>query len=121
MTVEFSGFGIQRAEEIPVVFRMIHNIEVSQFMAYNVVLQVGFEKEEPPVEGQDAARRARPPSTSLIPYPCAFWLEAEAIAKRRGLSINALVSEIDDVRLGSLSAAIRLYVLDAVKSRAPLD
>ena len=51
----------------------------------------------------------------------AFWYELATIAKRRGLSINALVSEIDDVRLGSLSAAIRLYVLDAVKSRAPLD
>ena len=51
----------------------------------------------------------------------AFWDELATIAKRRCLSINALVSEIDDVRLGSLSAAIRLYVLDAVKSRAPLD
>ena len=51
----------------------------------------------------------------------AFWDELATIAKRRCLSINALVSEIDDVRLGSLSAAIRLYVLDAVKSRVPLD
>lgn len=50
-----------------------------------------------------------------------FWDELASIAKRRGLSINALVSEIDDGRLGSLSAAIRLYVLDAVKSRAPKD
>ncbi len=48
----------------------------------------------------------------------AFWDELVTIAKRRGLSINALVSEIDDGRLGSLSAAIRLYVLDAVKSGA---
>ena len=51
----------------------------------------------------------------------AFWDELAAIAKRRGLSINALVSEIDDARSGSLSAAIRLYVLDAVKSQAPQD
>ena len=51
----------------------------------------------------------------------AFWDELASIAKRRGLSINALVSEIDDGRLGSLSAAIRLYDLDAVKSRAPKD
>ncbi len=50
-----------------------------------------------------------------------FWDELASIAKRRDLSINALVSEIDDGRLGSLSAAIRLYVLDAVKSRAPKD
>ncbi len=48
----------------------------------------------------------------------AFWHELSAIAKRRGLSINALVSEIDHARSGSLSAAIRLYVLDEVKSRA---
>ena len=51
----------------------------------------------------------------------AFWDELASIAKRRDLSINALVSEIDDGRLGSLSAAIRLYVLEAVKSRAPKD
>ena len=51
----------------------------------------------------------------------AFWDELATIAKRRGLSINALVSEIDDDRLGSLSAAIRIYVLETVKSWAPLD
>ena len=48
----------------------------------------------------------------------AFWDELVTIAKRRGLSINVLVSEIDDDRLGSLSAAIRLYVIETVKSRA---
>ena len=51
----------------------------------------------------------------------AFWDELATIAKRRGLSINALVSEIDDDRLGNLSAAIRLYVLETVKLRASLD
>ncbi len=50
-----------------------------------------------------------------------FWDELMTIAKRRGLSINALVSEIDDARFGSLSAAIRLYVLDAVKARTRRD
>ena len=44
-----------------------------------------------------------------------------AIARRRGLSINALVGEIDRARDASLSAAIRLYVLDDVKSRARRD
>ena len=48
----------------------------------------------------------------------AFWDELTAIARDRGLSINALVSEIDAERSGSLSAAIRLYVLRALKSRA---
>ena len=51
----------------------------------------------------------------------AFWDELATIAKRRGLSINTLVSEIDDDRLGNLSAAIRIYVLETVKSRAFLD
>jgi len=49
----------------------------------------------------------------------AFWDELVTIAKHRGLSINALVSEIDEARSGSLSSAIRLYVLEALKSRAP--
>ncbi len=51
----------------------------------------------------------------------AFWDELATIAKRRDLSINALVSEIDETRSGSLSAAIRLYVLDAVKARTRPD
>ncbi len=54
-----------------------------------------------------------------VSVEAAFWDELATIAKRRGLSINALVGEIDDVRSASLSAAIRLYVLEAVKSRAP--
>ena len=56
-----------------------------------------------------------------VSVEAAFWDELATIAKRRGLSINALVSAIDDARSGSLSAAIRRYVLDAVKSRAPGD
>lgn len=49
----------------------------------------------------------------------AFWNELTAIADRRGLSLNALVSEIDRDRLdaGNLSSAVRLYVLADVKSR----
>ncbi len=50
-----------------------------------------------------------------------FWDELAAIARRRGLSINALVGEIDRARDAGLSAAIRLYVLDEVKSRARRD
>ena len=56
-----------------------------------------------------------------VSVEAAFWDELATIAKRRGLSINTLVGEIDHARSGSLSAAIRLYVLDAVKSRAPGD
>ncbi len=56
-----------------------------------------------------------------VSVEAAFWDELAAIAKRRGLSINALVSEIDRGREVSLSAAIRLYVLEDVKSRARPD
>jgi predicted DNA-binding ribbon-helix-helix protein len=55
--------------------------------------------------------------TSVSVEP-AFWDELAAIAGRHDMSMNALVSAIDHARSGSLSAAIRLYVLDDVKSRA---
>ncbi len=46
-----------------------------------------------------------------------FWDELAAIARARGISLNALVGEIDSDRVGGLSTAIRLYVLAEVKSR----
>lgn len=59
----------------------------------------------------------------------AFWAELSEIARARGLSLNALVAEIDHARgaprgnktggnTGSnLSSALRLYVLDDLKKR----
>jgi len=47
-----------------------------------------------------------------------FWAELNAIAERRGLSLNALVAEIDKGRRTNLSSAIRLYVLADIKGRA---
>jgi predicted DNA-binding ribbon-helix-helix protein len=47
-------------------------------------------------------------SVSLEP---AFWEALCEIAARRGLSVNALLSEIDAERGGNLSSAIRLHVL----------
>ena len=44
----------------------------------------------------------------------AFWRRLRAIAKRRGLSVNRLVAEIDRDRDTNLSSAIRLFVLDTV-------
>ena len=47
----------------------------------------------------------------------AFWTELGALARARGLSLNALVAEIDHRRgtargrSGNLSSALRLYVL----------
>ena len=49
----------------------------------------------------------------------AFWTELSAIAERRDLSLNALVAEIDHGRggLGNLSSALRLHVLDDLRTR----
>ncbi|MCT7375050.1 ribbon-helix-helix domain-containing protein [Chelativorans salis] len=47
----------------------------------------------------------------------AFYSELERLARKRGLSVAALIAEIDAARTGdtNLSSALRLYVLDAVK------
>ena len=54
----------------------------------------------------------------------AFWTELAAIARRRGLSLNALVAEIDHARSVeagppvNLSSALRLHVLEELRRRA---
>lgn len=40
-----------------------------------------------------------------------FWDALKEIAAARGLSLNALVEEIDQTRQGNLSSAIRVFVL----------
>jgi predicted DNA-binding ribbon-helix-helix protein len=49
----------------------------------------------------------------------AFWAELVDLARTRGLSLNALVAEIDHARVGdgstNLSSALRLHVLEALK------
>lgn len=49
----------------------------------------------------------------------AFWVELSAIADERGLSLNALVAEIDRAREapGNLSSTLRLYVLEELRKR----
>ncbi|NNE53278.1 MAG: ribbon-helix-helix domain-containing protein [Sulfitobacter sp.] len=50
-----------------------------------------------------------------------FWAEFRAIATAKGISINALVSEIDTERgieMG-LASAIRLFVLRSLRDRLP--
>lgn len=47
----------------------------------------------------------------------AFWRELKRIAKREGRSLNSLVTDIDNRRSGNLSSALRLYVLDQLKSQ----
>lgn len=46
-----------------------------------------------------------------------FWDVLRDIAARKELSLNALVSEIDDSAQGNLSSALRLYVLQHLQER----
>jgi len=47
----------------------------------------------------------------------AFWQELTIIAERRGLSLNALITEVDGARTGNLSSALRLLVLRDLQER----
>jgi predicted DNA-binding ribbon-helix-helix protein len=50
----------------------------------------------------------------------AFWSSLKDISKERGMTLSDLVSEIDaNRRQGNLSSAIRLFVLEHFKARAP--
>ena len=40
-----------------------------------------------------------------------FWRELQQIAGVRGISLNALIMEIDETRDGNLSSAIRVFVM----------
>jgi len=42
----------------------------------------------------------------------AFWDSLSEIARDRGVSVNALIAEIDQDRTGNLSSAVRVFVLD---------
>lgn len=44
-----------------------------------------------------------------------FWDALKELADREGLSLNELITRIDDSRAGNLSSAIRVYVLKAYK------
>ncbi len=46
----------------------------------------------------------------------AFWRQLKIIARKRGLSLNGLIGEIDRQRRGNLSSAIRVFVLEKTKS-----
>lgn len=45
-----------------------------------------------------------------------FWRDLHAVARRRGISINALVASVDAARQGNLSSALRLFVLECYRS-----
>lgn len=46
-----------------------------------------------------------------------FWDALRVIAQGRGLSLNALVAEVDGQREGNLSSALRLLVLRDLQRR----
>jgi predicted DNA-binding ribbon-helix-helix protein len=47
-----------------------------------------------------------------------FWDEVAAIARSRGISVAALITEIDRTRMAGLSSAVRLFVLEDLKQKA---
>jgi len=44
-----------------------------------------------------------------------FWEDLRRVARRRGLSLNALIGTVDASRAGNLSSALRLFVLDCYR------
>lgn len=44
-----------------------------------------------------------------------FWHDLQLVARRRGISLSALVGSIDAGRDGNLSSALRLFVLDCYR------
>ncbi|MGA2088134.1 MAG: ribbon-helix-helix domain-containing protein [Stellaceae bacterium] len=45
-----------------------------------------------------------------------FWRDLRTLAKKRKLSLNALVGGIDAGRGGNLSSALRLFIRDCYRS-----
>lgn len=68
-----------------------------------------------------AARSMRKRSVTIAGHATSFSLEDEfwqalqTVARRRNLSLNALVSSIDAVRAGNLSSALRVFVLECYR------
>ena len=54
--------------------------------------------------------------TSVSPEP-PFWNALKKIARARGVSLNALITEIDRGRDGNLSSALRVFVLEDLYNR----
>lgn len=67
------------------------------------------------------ARPIRKRSVMIAGHPTSltleepFWQDLRAVAKRRGVSLNALIGTVDAERRGNLSSALRLFVLDCYR------
>ncbi|MFL2771382.1 MAG: ribbon-helix-helix domain-containing protein [Rhodospirillaceae bacterium] len=46
-----------------------------------------------------------------------FWDALKGLARHKGLSLQALIAEIDQSRSGGLSSALRVYVLQSIEAR----
>jgi len=44
-----------------------------------------------------------------------FWRDLREIARRRRISINALIASVDATRRGNLSSALRLFVRECYR------
>ena len=52
----------------------------------------------------------------------AFWSELKEIAHGQGATVSTLVAQIDDKRQqGNLSSAVRLFVLEHMRSHGPSE
>ena len=51
----------------------------------------------------------------------AFWDALSAYARRDGVSINRLLTEIDEARESNLSSAARVYVLERLRGEAGVE
>ncbi|MBF0251494.1 MAG: ribbon-helix-helix domain-containing protein [Alphaproteobacteria bacterium] len=49
----------------------------------------------------------------------AFWDQLNAIARRQGVSLNRLVTDIDHARTTNLSSALRVFVLEFLRAETP--
>jgi predicted DNA-binding ribbon-helix-helix protein len=49
-----------------------------------------------------------------------FWRRLRALARKKDLSVNELIRQLDEARAGSLSGALRSYVLEQT-SKQTLD
>ena len=70
-------------------------------------------RDDPPGPRKRSVRIAG--HATSVSVEAAFWDALGDIARGRGVSVNGLITEIDSVRSGSLSSAIRLYVLRAYR------
>ena len=56
--------------------------------------------------------------TSISLEAC-FWRHLRIIADESGISVNELVRQLDEARSGSLSGAIRVFILQTLEKKSP--